>query len=147
MPQVRESIEISAPAESVWEIVMDPARFDEWVTAHERVKNAPKNVEEGDSFEQVLCLGGRPIDVEWTLVESDPPNCAEWDADGPRDSGAKVRYLIEADGGASSFVYENDFDLPGGLLGGVAGRFAGAPAKRAVRKSLKRLKALAESEA
>ena len=31
---VKQSIEIDAPIEEVWDLVMDPDRFGEWVTIH-----------------------------------------------------------------------------------------------------------------
>ncbi len=146
MPDVRETIEIEAPPEAVWDLCMDPDRLGDWVTAHSRAENAPEDLETGDSFDQVLCLGGQPVDVRWTLERSERPRLAEWDADGPKDSGAKVRYLLESANGGTRFRYENDFELPGGALSLIAGRIAGAPARRAAKKSLKRLKRLAEAE-
>ena len=148
MPEVRETIEIEAPPDAVWELCMDPDRLGDWVTAHSHSSfdDPDGTLDEGDSFKQVLCLGGQPVDVHWTLERSERPSLAEWDADGPRDSGAKVRYVLESANGGTRFRYENDFDLPGGPVRLIAGRIAGAPARHAARKSLKKLKALVESE-
>jgi len=35
---VSESIEIAAPIETVWDVVMDPERLGEWVTIHRSVE-------------------------------------------------------------------------------------------------------------
>ncbi len=148
MSEVREQIEIDAPPEAVWDLVMDPDRLGEWVSAHRRVSGTPGDeVSEGESFQQVLCLGGQPVDVEWTLTRSDRPTLAEWDADGPKGAGAKVRYVLAASNGGTRFGYENDFDLPGGPVKLLAGRVAGAPARRAAKKSLRKLKVVAEADA
>jgi hypothetical protein len=58
-----------------------------------------------------------------------------------------VRYLLDGSNGSTRFRYENEFDLPRGPIKLVAGKIAGAPARRAARKSLANLKTLAESEA
>ena len=145
MPEVSEQIEIEAPPEAVWDVAMDPGRLGEWVSAHSSTEGAPAGASaEGDSFKQVLCLGGQPIGVRWTLTRAERPELAEWDADGPRGTGAKVRYRFESANGGTRFRYENDFELPGGPLKLIAGRIAGAPAKRAAKKSLANLKRVAE---
>jgi carbon monoxide dehydrogenase subunit G len=148
MPEVREQIEIEAPPEAVWDLVMDPDRLGEWVSAHQHAESPPGgDLDEGESFEQTLCLGGQPIGVRWTLTRADRPQRAEWDADGPKGAGAKVRYMLESANGGTRFHYENDFDLPRGPIKLIAGRIAGAPARRAAKKSLSNLKRVAEAEA
>lgn len=148
MPEVREEIEIGAPPEAVWDLAMDPDRLGEWVSAHSGWSgDFGESLDEGESFDQVLCLGGQPIDVRWTLTRAERPRLAEWDADGPRGTGAKVRYVFEAADGGTRFGYENEFDLPRGPVKLIAGRIAGAPARRAAKKSLRRLKEVAEAEA
>lgn len=148
MAEVREQVEIEAPQEAVWDLVMDPDRLGEWVSAHSHATfdDPDGSLDEGDSFEQVLCLGGQPVGVTWTLTKSDKPGLAEWDAQGPKGTGAKVRYVLDSANGGTRFRYENDFDLPRGPVKLVAGKIAGAPARRAARKSLANLKTLAESE-
>jgi uncharacterized protein YndB with AHSA1/START domain len=149
VPEVREQIEIEAPPQAVWDLAMDPDRLGEWVSAHRSSSGAPDDgeLDEGDSFKQVLCLGGQPFKVHWTLTRSDPPDVAEWDADGPKGTGGKVRYLFAQANGGTRFTYENDFDLPRGPIKLIAGKIAGAPARRAAKKSLGKLKRLAEAEA
>lgn len=146
MPEVREEIEIDAAPEAVWDLAMDPDRLGEWVAAHSRAESpADGGLDEGDSFKQVLCLGGRPVNVRWTLIRAERPELAEWDADGPKGTGAKVRYLLEPANGGTRFRYENEFELPGGPLKLLAGRIAGAPARRVARRSLGNLKRLLEA--
>jgi hypothetical protein len=60
-----------------------------------------------------------------------------------------VVYALEANGSdATRFRYENDFELPGGALGRLAGRTLGsATAKREAKRSLHKLKQLIEGRA
>jgi uncharacterized membrane protein len=145
-PCVRESIEIDAPPAKVWEVVMDPNRLGDWVSAHRKVSGVPKTpLNPGDSFSQSLSVAGQSFGVEWTLVEAKEGKLAVWEAAGPRKTHADVRYELSAKNGGTHFDYVNDFSLPGGPLKVVANGISGRPAKLAARKSLKDLKKLLES--
>jgi carbon monoxide dehydrogenase subunit G len=144
--EVHETVEIGAPTDEVWGLVMDPNRLGDWVTAHREVHDAPDlPLAEGDGFRQKLCVAGKSFDVSWTLVECEAPTLAVWKAKGPKGTGADVRYELSENGDGTRFEYLNDFDLPGGRLKIIAGGIARAPAKRTARKSLARLKRLLES--
>lgn len=146
MPRVRESIEIDAPPEKVWAVVMDPCRLGDWVSAHRHARDLPDlPMGEGESFKQTLCLAGKSFDVAWTLVESRDGKLAVWEAVGPRKAKADVRYELAASSRGTRFDYSNEFEVPGGPLKFVAGGVAGAPARRQARKSLEALKRLLES--
>lgn len=146
---VRESIVIAAPPQRVWETVMDPTRLERWVTTHDSVEQAtPGPVSGGDSFKQKLRLAGKSFEVEWKVVEADAPHLARWEGDGPAGSTANVVYRLEPEDGGTRFEYENEFALPGGMLGKVAGGvLSAAPGRREARRSLDRLRALLEDEA
>jgi uncharacterized protein YndB with AHSA1/START domain len=145
---VRESIVIAAPPERVWETVMDPALLERWVTTHDSVAGAkPGPVAEGDEFTQKMRLAGKSFAVEWRVIEADLPSLARWEGDGPAGSTAKVSYRLEPEDGGTRFDYENEFALPGGMLGKVAGGLlSAAPGRREARRSLDRLRALLESD-
>lgn len=144
---VRESIVIEASPERVWDLIMDPTRLEEWVTTHAAVKDVgPGPVGEGDSFKQKLKLAGASFKVEWTVVEADRPRLARWTGDGPAGSNAAVLYRLADEDGKTRFDYENEFSLPGGGVGKVAGgALSKAPGSREAKKSLRRLKKLLES--
>jgi carbon monoxide dehydrogenase subunit G len=144
--EVRESISMAAAPEAVWDVVMDPSRLGEWVTTHDSVRDAPSGtLAAGDSFTQRLKLAGTGFDVRWTVTDCERPARARWEGRGPRGSRALVTYnLAPADGG-TRFDYENDFELPGGVLGRVAlGLLAAAPGRREARRTLENLKRLVE---
>jgi uncharacterized protein YndB with AHSA1/START domain len=147
-PAVRTSVDIDASPQQVWDVVMDPRRLGSWVTTHEGVADVPERLSSGSSFEQRLKLAGTSFDVCWTVSEVDEPRLAEWRGDGPYGSFARVRYVLEPLGDeATHFSYENEFELPAGLLGKAAARLVGAPrARRESRRSLGNLKRLLEKE-
>jgi uncharacterized protein YndB with AHSA1/START domain len=145
---VTASIVIDAPRERVYDLALDPARLDEWVTIHRRVnaRDAGKP-REGYEMEQTLHLRGANFKVHWTLTEAERPGRATWEGRGPAHSYARTSYaLAETDGGKTRFDYENEFKAPGGFLGAAASRMliGGVPHREATR-SLQRLKALLEN--
>jgi carbon monoxide dehydrogenase subunit G len=145
--EVRTSIEIEAPAAAVWDVVMDPTRLGEWVSAHKSVEWSSGDLKKGDSFRQTLRLGGVDSKIEWTVVELDRPDRAVWEGRGPARSVAHVVYeLQEPRKGVTDFAYVNSFELPGGPVGRLAGRVASSSkGRKEAEKSLAALKTLIES--
>ena len=148
MSTVHVQTTIDAPAERVWETVMDPSKLKDWVTIHRAVSDVSSNpLRKGSTMEQVLHLRGVSFHVHWTLVDVNAPNHAEWDGLGPAHSRARIRYeLSPADNGRGTvFDYLNEFTPPGGKMGAAASRvIVGAASEREANNSLRRLKALLE---
>jgi uncharacterized protein YndB with AHSA1/START domain len=145
---VTASIDIDAPPDRVYDLMLDPTRLDEWVTIHRRVNhrdNGPPR--EGFEMEQTLHLRGANFKVRWTLTEADRPDRATWEGRGPAHSYARTSYLLRPlDGGGTHFDYENEFKAPGGFLGAAASRvIVGGVPEREADRSLQRLKALLEA--
>lgn len=144
---VKQSIDIDAPIDRVWELVMDPERLGEWVSIHEAVSDTPAgDLEKGDTFRQRMKLKGVPLKVSWEVVECDAPKRARWQGEAAAGAKARIAYdLSERDGG-TRFDYENEFELPAGKVGKLAGRaFNAMSGDREAKKSLERLKEILES--
>jgi uncharacterized membrane protein len=146
---VKASIDIDAPRDKVYDLALDPARLDEWVTIHRRVNSrdagAPR---EGYEMNQTLHLRGANFRVNWTLTEADRPDRATWEGRGPAHSYARTSYGLREldDGRRTRFEYENEFKAPGGFLGAAASRMIiGGVPEREAKRSLERLKALLEN--
>jgi uncharacterized membrane protein len=145
---VTASIEIDAPREKVYDLVLDPARLGEWVTIHRRVNSRDGGPpRQGYEMNQTLHLRGANFKVSWTLTEADRPDRATWEGRGPAHSYARTSYDLRAlDGDRTRFEYENEFTAPGGFLGAAASRMLiGGVPEREAKRSLERLKALLEA--
>jgi uncharacterized protein YndB with AHSA1/START domain len=148
MKRVSASIDIDAPPERVWEVVMDPDRLKDWVTIHRRlgkVSDAP--LKDGSTLEQTLHLRGVSVKVRWTVEEARAPERAVWEGRGPARATAHTIYSLAANGnGGTHFEYVNEFKPPLGPVGAAANRvlMGGVPQREADR-TLRRLKELVEA--
>ena len=140
MSDVISSIEIEAPIQEVWDLVMDATRLEDWVTIHRELLDSDDR-----SMKQVMVIRGAPFTVVWALAESRPPNYAYWKGRGPARSHAQIEYRLTETRDGTRFDYHNHFSAPGGVLGAVASRaLVGSTPEREAEASLKRLKALLE---
>lgn len=141
-------ININAPPERVWDLIMDPHRLDEWVSIHRKLESAdPGPPRTGMEMKQCLALRGTPFKVNWELCECDTNAKAVWKGRGPLRSHARTEYHLRADGnGGTDFHYVNEFKAPGGLVGKTASSvLVGGLPRREAERSLQQLKQLLES--
>jgi carbon monoxide dehydrogenase subunit G len=144
--EVKTEIDIDAPSDRVWDLIMDPHRFADWVSIHRKLHRAdPGPPREGMEVDQTLCIRGANFKVHWRLAECDGRTHAAWEGRGPFGSHARTVYDLEPDGGTTRFHYTNEFKAPGGPLGAMASKvLVGGVPEREAERSLQQLKALAE---
>lgn len=143
--KVERTVSLAAAPREVYDVVMDPQRLEDWVTIHDHlVGDAPRPLEKGSSLTQCLRLAGRRFKVRWKVVENDPLRKVVWEGRGPLHSHARVEYAFEPDGEGTRFSYSNEYDLPGGPLGRIAGRTVSRVTTNEVDGSLQKLKKLVE---
>ncbi|HLM27237.1 MAG TPA: SRPBCC family protein [Thermoleophilaceae bacterium] len=142
--KVERSMQLNADPQAVRELVMDPDRLGDWVSIHQHLEDSPNGqLRKGSQLTQCLKLAGQRFRVTWKVTENTPEKVV-WEGKGPVRSRARVVYEFEAKDGGTCFNYMNEYNLPGGPVGRMAG-----PAVRRVTggeldKSLKNLKGLFE---
>jgi carbon monoxide dehydrogenase subunit G len=143
--RVERTLHIAAPPKRVYDIVMDPARLGEWVTIHDHFEgDTPSPLKKGSLLTQCLKVAGRKFHVQWKVIENEPCEHVVWEGRGPVATHARVEYRFDSNDGGTDFSYVNEYDLPGGPLGRVAGRAVGRVTQKEVEGSLQRLKQLVE---
>ncbi len=148
MARVSAVIDIDATPAEVWEIATDLRRIGEWVTIHHDFpETPPAEPRAGSRFTQTLKVAGTKFRVEWTASEVSSPDRLSWDGTGPAGTTAHTSYTLAAANGGTRFTYENEFTLPAGRIGRVAGKAVQRQARKQVDDSLETLKGLVESEA
>ena len=143
--KLEHTVKIAAPAEQVYDVVMDPGRLEEWVTIHHHLEGSPPTpLEQGSRLTQCLKLAGKKFKVHWTVIENDPCEHVVWEGRGPVASRARVEYRFDPNGDSTTFSYLNEYDLPGGPLGRFAGKAVARVTQKELEGSLQRLKSLVE---
>ena len=148
MTKLEREIEIAAPRERVYEILTDPDCLGEWVTIQEELEEAPegRDLKAGDTLRQRMKVAGQRFRLSWTVVESDRPSRIVWEGHGPMGSEARAVYELTENGdGGTRFSYLNEYEMPGGAVGRIAGRAIMKASGREADRTLERLKELVES--
>lgn len=145
---VSQSIEIEAPIERVWEVVMDPERLGDWVTIHDSVSDVPAgDLKKGSRFQQEMKLKKVPLKVRWEVVECEAPRKATWNGEAAAGAKAQIVYALSEQDGRTTFDYQNEFELPAGKVGKLAANaFNAMTGDREAKKTLANLKELIENE-
>jgi len=145
--KVERKTHIAAPPKRVYDIVMNPRRLDDWVSIHDSLEEAPDGqLAKGSKLTQRLRLAGRCFTVRWTVVEDDPCRSVTWEGRGPARSRASVGYEFREEDGGTTFLYANEYHLPGGPLGAMAGGAVRRITGKEIDKTLERLKRLVEED-
>lgn len=143
--KVERAIDIAAAPEDVYAVLMDANRLEDWVTIHDELLDAPDGpLKEGSELTQRLRLAGKCFTVRWTVVENERARRVVWEGRGPMRSKARAIYNLASDGDGTHFSYTNDYELPGGPLGRLAGPVVGRATAGELDRSLQRLRRLVE---
>jgi uncharacterized protein YndB with AHSA1/START domain len=149
MTKLTREIEIAAPPDRVYDVLADPDCLGEWVTIQEELEERPDgDLKAGSRLRQRMKVAGQRFRLSWTVVEAERPSRIVWEGKGPMGSKAKAVYELSGNGdGGTRFSYMNEYGLPGGVAGRIAGRAVNAASGREADKTLKRLKKLVEGKA
>jgi uncharacterized membrane protein len=140
-------IDIAAPVRDVWDYVMDPSHYRDWVSIVDSVSNIDRGpLRPGFRMDQSLHLRGVRFRVHWTLDTITAPRHARWEGVGPARSRAVTEYRLSSRGDLTHFDYRNEFRTPFGPLGAAASKVivGGIPEKEA-KASLAKLKSILEA--
>jgi uncharacterized protein YndB with AHSA1/START domain len=143
--KVEREIHIPAAPERVYDVVMDPSRLEDWVTIHQYLEDAPDGrLREGSTLTQCLRLAHRNFNVDWEVVENDACKRVVWEGKGPVRSRARVEYEFAPENGGTRFTYTNEYHLPGGPLGNLAGPAVRRVTGKELDATLEKLKSIFE---
>ena len=134
---------IEAPVEHVWESLADTSRWDDWDPRHAHTDFTGPLDEVGTTWVETSRFMGFAMNTTQEVVEVDAHRLLHVHTDsGP----AEVYYRLEAEGGATRFTFDCDFEMPSKMPGFIQ-RFMVSKANRYPQQTLAHFKALAEAEA
>ncbi len=68
---------IAAPQQRIWEVIADPSRLPEWWPGVQRIEGI-EGIEPDRWTEVHTTKRGRPVRIDFRLVQSDPPWLRSW---------------------------------------------------------------------
>src|SRR5688500_15500283 len=143
MTKLERTIDIDASPEDVYDYLTDPTKLGDGAKIKEALVSAPEPpLSKDDKVKQRMKLAGKKFEVEWDVEVADGQKEVRGAGGGPMGSKATATYEIKSKGnGGTTFSYLNEYDIPGGPLGKVAGKAIVAASGGEADGSLKRLKA------
>lgn len=145
--RVVATTEISAPAEAVWKLVSDPARYLEFmsgVTRWEVQSDEPKGI--GARYRMLLLVGSAEIGGLIEVVEWTEGSDLAWNSVTGIDQRGRWR-LRERTRGRTHVELRLSYGVAGaGLSGWISERLAGPIVSGHLRRSVQQLKRLVEHE-
>ena len=146
MTKLEREIHIDAAPADVYAKLMDPDCLGDWVTIQDELLEAPSgDLKQGDELVQRCKVAGRKFKLKWHVDKADAPNRTVWTGRGPFGSKARVTYDLADNDGGTRFTYTNEYDLPGGIAGRIAGRAVVGASGAEADRTLERLKRLIET--
>jgi carbon monoxide dehydrogenase subunit G len=143
--KLEREIHIDAAPADVYARLMDPDCLGEWVTIQDELLEAPSgDLVQGSELVQRCKVAGQKFKLRWKVEQADKPHRTVWKGKGPFGSKAKVTYDLAENDGGTRFTYTNEYSLPGGPVGKLAGRAVVGASGAEADKTLKRLKKLIE---
>ena len=149
MGRVRQSIDIAAPLEVCWALNADASRLTEWNKAILEVRDVSGPLDRvGTTYTGVVKAMGRKFDGRNEVVAVEPMKSIDTKGSGVGGAKANVHVDFERRGQGARITVTIDYDLPGGMFGGLAEKlFATRQLEDGLKASNAGFKALAEREA
>lgn len=145
MTKLEREIHIDATPEDVYAKLMDPDCLGEWVTIQDELLEAPDgDLVQGSVLVQRCKVAGQKFKLKWKVEKAERPSKTVWNGRGPFGSKAKVTYDLAENNGGTDFTYTNEYSLPGGPVGKIAGRAVVGASGAEADKTLQRLKKMIE---
>lgn len=125
MARTTASKEISAPQETIWAVLADPRRTEEWNTLHTRWKDQPPaEMAQGSQMTAVLTIMGMANTITQTVENYDPPTSFTVAGNGMAGAKISLTTTVEPKGDASLVTIDAEFisQMMVGAIGGAIER-------------------------
>jgi carbon monoxide dehydrogenase subunit G len=146
--EVTASAIVPAPAERVFELLSDTARYPEWVTGTEAVTRTDGPAREGSTYDEVNpILGPWKASTHWRVVEHQPPRRSRHTTgDIPLSSHFEVEMEVASEQDVSEVTLTLRGEPSLGPIGALFARFMQGQVDRDNRRSVEAFAELAARE-
>lgn len=128
MPTVDRSIHIDAPPATVWEVLEDVRRLEDFSPSTTDVDAPERLTEVGQTFRQRVRLAGRSFESTWRVAEIDPRRRLVVEGSVLPGTHYSMAETLEPADDGTRLTLTMDYRLPLGPLGRLAGKL-GAEAR------------------
>lgn len=146
MGHARDSIQIHAQRDEVFELVIDARRWPEWQTTTAEVRGVEGPLDSvGKTYRVVANFGGQRVESAGSVTKLERP--AIFEVVGSAAGGVRLvtRTTLEPLDGGTRVTVEIDYELPGGFLAQLLGPVIGRQVELELRQSALNLKSLVEA--
>jgi carbon monoxide dehydrogenase subunit G len=146
--EVTASAVVPAPAERVFELLSDTARYPEWVTGTDAVTRTDGPAREGSTYDEVNpILGPWKASTHWRVVEHQPPRRSRHTTgDIPLSSHFEVEMEVASEQDVSEVTLTLRGEPSLGPIGALFARFMQGQVDRDNRRSVEAFAELAARE-
>ncbi|WP_446221268.1 type II toxin-antitoxin system Rv0910 family toxin [Nocardia sp. IBHARD005] len=135
MASVSVSANLPTPPEKTWDALSDLARWEEWLSIHQKWKSElPKPVTVGSSFTEVVSVMGMANKIEWEVVEAEAPKRVKISGIGM--AGVKIEFTLSVEAEGTGSVATIDASFTGAMIVGPIGKAVAKNAKGDLETSL-----------
>jgi carbon monoxide dehydrogenase subunit G len=139
MGAVNASVTVPASQEAVWDVIVKPATYENWLTIHTKWKSEiPETFTKGAQAAEVVTMLGMANTITWTVDALEAP--AQLRISGTGMAGVKTAFTLavspDGDGGSTVRI---DAEFEGQMIAGALGKAVEKDAKENLEKSLAKL--------
>lgn len=139
MGTVNATVAIPAEQERVWNVLVSPGTYEEWLTIHTKWKSdIPEQFSQGATAAQVVTMLGMANTIEWTVETLDAPERLTISGTGMAGVQTTFSLAVQSDGaGGSQAQIDATFD--GAMIVGALGKAVEQDAQKNLDASLANL--------
>jgi len=110
MTSINLQVDIPVQRHRVFELLLDPSRFEDWQPLHESWPHGLPEIAEGRSFIQRTRFMGKSNDITWTVVELRAPSTIVLDGQGAMGLTIRCAYRLSGEGANTTLHVDSGLD-------------------------------------
>src|SRR5688500_9908907 len=148
MGRVLQTGHVEAPPEKAFALAIDVARTPAWNSSSIEATDITGPLSQVCSiYVSVLRLASRRLECRWEVSRVERPRLLEFTGTAPGGGKATAKNRFESADAGTDVTIEVDYELPGGIVGGIADKlFVERAIERDFKHSMENFKAICEAE-
>lgn len=142
MGKISANVTIPATPDKVWEQIVNPSSYENWLTIHTKWKgDVPARYTKGATASEVVTMLGMPNTITWTVDELEEGKALTISGEGMAGVKVTFGFALESDGNGGSNATINA-EFVGAMITGALGKAVEKDGEKNLNQSLEKLSAL-----